>query len=517
MTSAKRPPPGPDGGPRSRPRPAPTIDLKATEIASEPITEPPAAAASAPEVAGAPGTGDTPPNAGRPATSPYASAEASSPPPTGDASSPAANEEIPLQPTAGEAGGSAPPADAAAPPPPEAPQPDFDAAQRAQATAQDGPPTGTSARSFPRSSIAWLPPDFPWTLIGAAAAGAVLMLILLAIGGLLTGRDAGTSAPDTRLANLEQQVRELAARPAPASVDAKSVDDLAARLGKVEAALASPRPQPLDPALANRMATLEGEARALGERIGVVARRTDDIATVANDARTRLDQTAAALAELQKAARPAAPAVTHSEVEALANRIAALERTAKALETELANRAPGASGDRAVRLAVTAALLKAAVERGEAFAAELAAAKALAADPRSLAPLEPFAATGVPTAVSLAHELSSLAPKLAQATGRPQQDGSFLERLQANAERLVRVRPIEEVPGDDPAAIAGRIEARAREADLAGALAELGKLPAPARAPAQAWIAKAQARGAAIEASRKFAADALAALGKPSP
>jgi hypothetical protein len=52
------------------------------------------------------------------------------------------------------------------------------------------------------------------------------------------------------------------------------------------------------------------------------------------------------------------------------------------------------------------------------------------------------------------------------------------------------------------------------QADLPGALTELAKLPAPARAAAQAWIAKAQARLAAVAASRRFAAEAFAALGK---
>jgi hypothetical protein len=56
--------------------------------------------------------------------------------------------------------------------------------------------------------------------------------------------------------------------------------------------------------------------------------------------------------------------------------------------------------------------------------------------------------------------------------------------------------------------------AAALQADLPGAIKELAKLPAPARAAAQAWIAKAQARLAAIAASRRFAADAFAALGK---
>jgi len=108
----------------------------------------------------------------------------------------------------------------------------------------------------------------------------------------------------------------------------------------------------------------------------------------------------------------------------------------------------------------------------------------------------------------------ALTNALAQSSGAPPREGGFLERLQANAERLVRIRPLDEPPGDDPAAVLTRIEQRALQADLPGALTELAKLPAPARAAAQAWIAKAQARLAAIAASRRFAADAFAALGK---
>src|SRR5262245_47738271 len=129
-------------------------------------------------------------------------------------------------------------------------------------------------------------------------------------------------------------------------------------------------------------------------------------------------------------------------------------------------------------------------------------------------PLEPYAASGLPSAATLSRELMGLLGTLAQASGTTPRDGGFLERLQANAERLVRIRPLDEPPGDDPAAVLVRIEQRASQADLPGALAELAKLPAPARAAAQAWIAKAQARLAAVAASRRFAADAFAALGK---
>ena len=93
-------------------------------------------------------------------------------------------------------------------------------------------------------------------------------------------------------------------------------------------------------------------------------------------------------------------------------------------------------------------------------------------------------------------------------------DGGILEKLQAGAEKLVRIRPTDDVAGNDPAAIVARIEARASQEDISGALVELAKLPPAARAPAEAWIKKAQMRMAALEWSRRISADALAGLGK---
>ena len=131
-----------------------------------------------------------------------------------------------------------------------------------------------------------------------------------------------------------------------------------------------------------------------------------------------------------------------------------------------------------------------------------------------LAPLAPFAAAGVPSAAVLARELGALAPALRETTGGGARETGVFDRLAANAERLVRVRPLEGAAGSDPAAVVTRIEAKAREADIAGALAELAALPPEQRAPAQAWIAKAQARTAALAASRRLAAASLAGLGK---
>jgi hypothetical protein len=365
-------------------------------------------------------------------------------------------------------------------------------------------------------SPAWLPPNVPWVPIGAGVAGAAAVLAVLGIANLIMGPDTSTSALNARLAGLEQRIRDVAARPTPAGGDPRALDDVAARLAKLEAAPAAPRPGATDPALANRIAGIEGQVKALGESVSVLGRRTDEAITASRDARQRAEANAAALAD-PKASQPGAPAIERGELESLANRVAAVERSEKAVASELAKR-PTDAGDRSLRLVVAASALKTAVERGDPFAAELAAVKAASdpkvSDAKSLAALEPLATSGVPAAGTLARELSALAPSLLQASGAPPRDGGFLERLQAGAESLVRIRPIDEIAGNDPAAIVARIEVKASQADISGALAELAKLPPAVRAPADAWSKKAELRMAALEASRRISVDALAGLAK---
>jgi hypothetical protein len=381
-----------------------------------------------------------------------------------------------------------------------------------KAAASAPPPPEEPPASWPKWD-AWLPADLPWHAIGAGAAAGVLAALILIAASRFTGGDGGVSAVEARLARVEQQLGELSGRPPPPAVDPKTVDELTSRLAKLEAAVTGLRTPAPNPELLNRISTLEGALKALDEKLGIVARRTDDISVIARDAREKADANAKAVAELaQKVAQLGT--VSPGDLDALSNRIGALERGAKTVEGELARRGIGEAGDRAVRLAVTAAALGAAVERGDPFATELATAKLLAADPRALAPLEPFATTGVPLAASLARELAALVPALTQAAGGVPRDAGVLARLAAGAERLVRIRPLDEATGDDPAAVLARIELKAAQADLAGALAELAKLPANVQAPAQPWIAKAQARIAAVAASRRFAAEAFAAIGK---
>jgi hypothetical protein len=301
--------------------------------------------------------------------------------------------------------------------------------------------------------------------------------------------------------------REPAAAPSAQPPNSAAIAEISARLNKIEGAIATqqkPVSPPLpDPALASRLAAAEAATKSLSDSLAALAHRVDDAA-------------AAAQASLDQAKRAAQTEVARSDLDALAARIAPLESTVKTLADDIKHETATAD-DRAARLTVAAEALRATVERGAPYPAELAVAKSLGADPSMIAPLEPFAAAGVPSAAALAHELESLTPALQQAAEPASSNNSFLGRLENNARRLVQITPVDAPPGDDPASVVTRISVDAGHADIAAALADIAKLPDAAKPLAAAWVEKAQARNAAIAASRKLAADALAALSKPSP
>jgi hypothetical protein len=290
------------------------------------------------------------------------------------------------------------------------------------------------------------------------------------------------------------------------------LSQVAARLAKIEAVLANaPGPD-------NAIKATDTAMKMTAENLASLGKRIDELAAGMRDVRTRAESAASSADAAQKAAEAAqktaanapAGAAANVDTEVLSNRIAALEQSTRSTEREQA------ADDKVSRRAVVASALRDTVERGNPFAAELAAAKTFATDAAPLAPLDGFAATGVPSTAALARELSSLAQPMIKAIGEPARQGGVMEKIQAGAERLVRIRPVGDVPGDDPAAIVARIEAKAARNDINGALADLSKLPASVRAPAEPWMKRAASREAALAASRQFAHEALGALGKPS-
>jgi hypothetical protein len=309
----------------------------------------------------------------------------------------------------------------------------------------------------------------------------------------------------------------LPASSSPQPMDNAAIANISARLNKIEGAIAAQQQKPAapaqpDPALLSRLAAAEAATKSLGDSLAALTHRVDDAAAAAQNALAQA-KSASAAADAAKSAGQAG--VAQSDLDALAARIAPLESTVKTLADDIKHETATAD-DRAARLTVAAEALRAAVERSAPYQAELTAVKSLGADPSATAPLEPFAEAGVPRAAALAHELASLVPALRQAAEPAASNSSFLDRLENNARRLVEITPIDAPPGDDPASVVTRIDVDAAHTDIAAALADIAKLPDAAKPLAAAWVEKAQARNAAIAASRKLAADALAALSNPS-
>lgn len=321
--------------------------------------------------------------------------------------------------------------------------------------------------------------------------------------------------------------------PAPSAVASSSTTggDVTARLDKIERTIQSQHeelqnrePAAIPPALGNRLTATEAQSKSLADQLAALNRRIDDIVAASQSAAKQAGAAVAAADAAKQAAQDAAKdsqksagtgGVQQSDVDAITNRVAALESAVKALSDSAAHQT-GTGADTAARLSVAAEALRAAVERGAPYQAELAAVQSLGADQNTIAPLESFAASGVPSAGVLGRELAALTPALQQAVHATPGETTFLSRLEANAQKLVRVTPVDAPAASDPSTAIGRIALDAARADIAAALTDIAALPDSAKPLVADWVAKAQARDTAIAASRRIAADALAALAKPA-
>jgi len=352
--------------------------------------------------------------------------------------------------------------------------------------------TGPAAADTTDGSRNRLGAQINWSALAAGAAGAAIMTLLL-FGLWLTGV--------VTLLNSASIVTR--------TVDTKPIDALNDRIGIIEDRIA--KLSVGDKVVSEHITAADKAMKALGLALAALNRRSDDIAANATVARERAEAAEKLVTELrgsvQDAAKNTSAGISSAEFDALQMRIAGIEQSAKIA-------AMSAIIDMPARLALSAASLRDAAVRGEPFAAELAQVKSLGADENALALLEPFAASGVPAPAALAQELRSLLPAMLKLSGMQAPKGGFLERLQANAGKLVRIRPVDALPGEDTSSVLARIEFATAHNDISGALGDLVKLPDVVRAPAQAWIKKANDRKAALSAIYTFAIDSVRALGK---
>jgi len=288
------------------------------------------------------------------------------------------------------------------------------------------------------------------------------------------------------------------ATPAAPQVNAAAIDELAARVASVESRTGKPAASAPDPAVNSRIEALEKSLVSLRGELAAVRAQSEKLAAAVNDVKS---------APRNSSSPPV-------DLSAINERIAQLERAIRAQASEVAQESAKPADDVPLRRVVAAALLDVAVRHGDPYAAALAAAKSLADNADALKPLDGFAASGVPSGNALTRELLTLVPKLSPLAQQNSATGAgIVDRLQAGAAKLVRIERTDTV-GNDRGAVVARATAAALHNDLAEARRELNTLAPADRAAAQAWLDKADARDAALAASRQFATEAMAALAK---
>ena len=162
-----------------------------------------------------------------------------------------------------------------------------------------------------------------------------------------------------------------------------------------------------------------------------------------------------------------------------------------------------------VAQALAAASLKAAIDRGGPFMAELEAYASVDGDSPAIAQLRTLAASGVPSRATLLSRFPSVAnAMIASGDSGSESDGLF-DHLLSSATSLVQVRPVGEVAGDSVEAIVARMETRLKNGDLQGALNEWNTLPQTAKDASKSYVNDLQAR---IEAEKLISGSLTAAL-----
>jgi hypothetical protein len=374
-----------------------------------------------------------------------------------------------------------------------------------------------------RGSFVW---GFCGAIVGAAAA----------VGATWYYEPRGDSPQD-----LAARVRVLEARAAAPSLEAKT---LGARIDAVEAGQASLAKSTALDAIDKHLAKLESAQV-----------KPDAVAAALAEARAARDEAAKALAQANAAAQgtgKAAAAVPDPRIAEIAAdeaaqgaRIDKLEaalgdRTGK-MEADLGGRIDKLEttlGDRIGKIeaalaapktesrvpptevapksdpaaqAIAALALEQRLRAGEPFAAEWAALSRLGADGAALATLKPYSDTGAPTAAALAASFAKIAPSLVAADNPDTGDG-VMDRMLDHMRKLVRVRAVGEVAGDDPDALVSQIEAALARGQAASALGIYARLPEAARKAGADWAETADARVAADAAARSLRENAIGRL-----
>ncbi len=404
------------------------------------------------------------------------------------------------------------------------------------------PPGGARTATGPANPIPQPAPSERRTmpLLAAGLVGGVIALLgagglqwagLLGSGGKSAGNGEAVAALEAELDALKQQVDAVKAAPGgDTAALSQSVTDLQGGVQGLTAALDQAKTDiaALKDAVSQGAAGDGAAVQALNQKLteleASVATLKDAAGQGSNDAVQALDQKIAALqaavATLQQAgasqqaidainqklaAVETAVATASEAAKAGDARIAALEQSVASLSDQVA----GQAAQPKVALAIAAAALKSAIERGGTFTGEVETFAAIAPNSPELPALREIAAKGVASRAELAEGMEEAANAMIAAGETLPDDAGFWDKLWASAESMVKVRPIGAVEGETVPAKVARMEVAVKAGDFAKAVAEYDTLPEASKAAGQAFADRIKARIAAEELVAKALAGAL--------
>ncbi len=330
--------------------------------------------------------------------------------------------------------------------------------------------------------------------IGAISAGLIGGVIALAGAGALQfvgilGAPANGSLDglNGEIASLKSQVADLRAVAASGN-GAAQVSGLASALDQVKADLAALKTevgQDSDSA----------EISALGGKVTEIETAVAALRQASNAAPVDLGPVNEKIAALDTLVKSTGETATAQE-----GRLAALEQSI----SQLSSKVDAQASQPRIALAIAASALKAALDRGAPFAAELDTFAAIVPDAPEIGPLRAFAEKGVPTRADIAAQTEAAATAMVAADVPVSKDEGVFARLLTSAESLVKVRPVGAVAGTGVPETVARMEVAVTQGDYAKALAEYDTLPEAAKAAGADFAGKLRAR---IEAEKQV--DAL--------
>ena len=256
------------------------------------------------------------------------------------------------------------------------------------------------------------------------------------------------------------------------------------------------------------VADLSGEIDGLKQAVANLAANPASTDDSALEKRIAALETAASAPATGASADPAAVDALNQKIAELTGQVDQLRSTiAQSFEQQTTNGADIAKRldeaekklnepreDVAVAQAIAAAALKAAIDRGGPFLAELDTFAGVSPDDPAVADLKTFAETGIPSRSELVREAPDVATAIVEAVNQPDPNQSWSDRLMSSAKSLVTVRPVGNIEGESVEAIAARMEDKVKNGDLPGASAEWNNLPAIGKQASSAFKQSLEAR-----------------------